>query len=1295
MDMSTSKRALALFLATAFLFTAIPMALDTPAPVQEAAALGETYVQIGYMNMEISFWNPLTIQMVEDYVACYLMYSALWTYDEDWSGPVGDLALEWSSEPQSNGSMNTYVTITDNAYFRNMDNLEDTSQKLTAYDVSWTFNLIMNNTGYTFDWYLNDIYLVEALSDTELVIKTTFVKATLIDDLSGVPILCEDYWSLLSQPMAKSMAPEDQYGTGPFVYEDHEESSWYAFKKAPHYFGDIEYGGERTVDIDGIMYRIYTDPGGIALALNSGDVDAVNLGGEVATYDEVLGVGTSLDIDKFAVSEPGICDVAINGIPDFFDTTTYYNGNPILRDPFVRKAIMMTLDKEYIVGTILGGLATQAASVVQPGYWQADINEYPFDPDAARQLLIDHGYSGDSDGDGLLEATSSAMAVQEGWCDVGDELSGFRCEAPDTDQNYYTIALNWVSDAAAGGVGLVAAQKSEGVMTSKAWYLSDYDIWVWHWGWGPEPIGAALTCWLTEEIRDGGYNCQGPMGPWWVHGETKDYAENYSTSPFVNASMIEEYGMDEEGFIGFSAFDQNISIAQQTLDIAERKVILDKLQQWVYDSYTENPPYYDVGLYGVSNAHFVGWGDWELHNGRPMTSDLLWTWFDLTPADNVAPEFTSDLSTDYQALINQDFFVTVQVKDRDGDPITVNCSWGDGAVADPVPLTGDTTIAQSVTFTHQYTVKESDLELRISAWDGLQNHEASTTAVVDVVDFLDYGPVISSMVGAPASPVYIEQVVEWTATASDAETDETGELKFTWVWDDGTFDVAVHSPTELGGSVTDTQTHTWSDIGTMVVEVWVFDGYQDDETSSEHNVTVSKTYTVLENTAPYSLSVSEILWTPDTWATVSGSAIDNDPDTLTFTWEWDDGTFNVTSVLNENPGSAVANSVKHMWDADGTYDVTLWVDDGNEHNESISVTATISSNPGPTALAVVQAPDPGAVDQEITFTASASDANGDPLTMTLEFGDDSLTVDTTEGGTTEAQTVVFTHTYTAEGPFSATLYADDGVTNSSLPFTVRVFENVAPEVSMQSSFVAAYNVTFEIAPIDVTDGDGDVVTIWYDWGDETPMTMGDPDDGYSATHVYMDVGTFTVKVYADDGMGHNDSISVPVSVSETNIKPRLVDLTLTPDADTYHVGDVITFTVKVMDPEGDSVTVVVDFGDDTDDQMVIETQPGVNATVNFTHAFEEIGDYSVVASVTDGEDHSDMTPSSRTTEVDIVGQSVDTNWILIGGILLLIVIVIVAALLLMKRKKGATPAGEDGMEGMAAPVDQSPPPPPS
>ena len=1310
MNLGISRSALALFLATAFLFTAVPLTVDTPSPVGEAeAAVGDGYVRVGYMNMEISFWNPLTINMVEDYVACYLMYSALWTYDEDWSGPVGDLALEWDQDVMADGSMETYVRITDNAYFRNMGDIESTSQKLTAYDVAWSFNMISNYTGYTFDWYLRDIDHIEVLSDTEIIINTTYEKATLIDDLSGVPILCEDYWSQLGSPVAKAMPPEDQFGTGPFVFEALLANSWYAFKTAPNYYGDDEYAGERTVDIPGIMYIVYTDVNSIALGLNSGDVDVVNLGGSVNTYQETLGVGTSLDIDKYAVSEPGICDVAINAIPDFWDVKGYYDSKLFLRDPAIRKAIMMTLDKSYIVGTLLDNLAEQAASVVQPGQWQADIDEYAFDPAAARLILIAAGYSADSDGNGLLEATSSSMAVQEGWCEVGDELSGIRCEAPDTDQTYYAIAQNWVPDAAVAGIGLVAAQRSEGIMTSKAWYLSDYDVWVWHWGWGPEPIGAALTCWLTEELREGGYNCQGPMGEWWVHGASDEaidestgelYTENYTTSPFVDAAMIEEFDMTNESFTGFSSFDQNISIAQRTIDPDERKVILDRLQQVIYDSYTENPPYYDLGLYGVSNANFRGWGNWSEHNGRPITSDLLWVWFDLVPADNLTPEFTSPLSTEYQALVGSEFIVTVQVKDVDGDPIEVNCSWGDGDVELPEELLGDTTVATEITFTHTYDAEASDLLLKISAWDGQQNHEISTSALVDAVTELDYGPVFvsGSLVGTPASPVYVDQAVEWSVSASDAETDETGELKFTWDWDDDTYDVGTQTPTELGGVVTDTQTHTWTEGGTKEVRVWIYDGYGDDEASVIHNVSALKTYTVLEDTAPYSLSVSDISWRPGSWVPITGTAIDDDPGTLTFTWVWDDDTFNVTEVDNTNPGSTVSNSVMHTWAADGDYPVTLWVDDGEDgHNMSVTTTAVISStaNAKPTALSLVQDPDPGWVDEDITFTASANDGNGDALTMTLEFGDGELAVATTEGGTTAAQTVTFTHTYTTEGPFSATLYVDDGTDNTSLAsVTVRVNLNSPPEISLQSSFNTAYNTTFEMAPMEVSDADGDVVTVWYDWGDETPMTMGDAEDLYSATHVYKAIDTFTVTVYADDGTGlegHNKSATVPVTVSEGNFRPQVTNLVKSPATSMHYVGDVITFTVTFIDTEGNNVTVRIVFDDGTSDEETVDTEPMIASTVNFTHAYEEVKDFVVVASVTDGEDHSNMTAHSRPMDVQVLSQPSETNWLLIGGIFLLIVVVIAVAVLLMKRKKGAQPAGDAGMEGMVDP--ENPPPP--
>ncbi len=278
-------------------------------------------------------------------------------------------------------------------------------------------------------------------------------------------------------------------------------------------------------------------------------------------------------------------------------------------------------------------------------------------------MLIDAGYDQDDDGDGLLEAGPTALAVTEDWCNEGDELSGIRCEAPDTDPNYFQVAQVWQGDAVDAGIGLEAAQLSEGVMTNIAWYKCDYDIWVWHWGWGPEPIGGALSCWMIEEILTGGDNCQMPMGDWW-----------YDDDNYTNA--LAERGLDLDH--RWSEFDEVMALAQRTIDVDARKLLINDLQQMVYDSYAEYPPYYDLGLYAYSEANFVNWGNWEEHPGRTTSSDLLWVWYDLESASNVAPTFVSGLSPTYENLVNTPFEVTVSVMDADGDDLTVNCSWGDG-----------------------------------------------------------------------------------------------------------------------------------------------------------------------------------------------------------------------------------------------------------------------------------------------------------------------------------------------------------------------------------------------------------------------------------------------------------------------------------------------------------------------------------------------------------------------------------------------------------------------------------------
>ncbi len=284
---------------------------------------------------------------------------------------------------------------------------------------------------------------------------------------------------------------------------------------------------------------------------------------------------------------------------------------------------------------------------------------------------------------------------------VGTPLTGIRCQAPDTDPTYYDITIAWRDWAAEAGIGFDSTQESEGYMTTTSWYQADYDIWVWHWGWGPEPLGGALSCWVTSEIEEGGDNCQKPMGPWWYG------PDNYTDAPSA-------WGLTGP----YSAFDQNFSVASETLDVTERKAIVDKLQQWVYDSYCENPPYYDLGLYGFTDVRFSGWGDWEAHNGRPITSDLLWTWFDLVPAANKPPIFNTGLLSLYEPKVNTTQTFSVTISDPEDDPIQVNWSAGDGIGSYTQDVTGTTSEPTTITWDYTYlTPTTESLEAKVTIWD--------------------------------------------------------------------------------------------------------------------------------------------------------------------------------------------------------------------------------------------------------------------------------------------------------------------------------------------------------------------------------------------------------------------------------------------------------------------------------------------------------------------------------------------------------------------------------------------------
>jgi peptide/nickel transport system substrate-binding protein len=81
-----------------------------------------------------------------------------------------------------------------------------------------------------------------------------------------------------------------------------------------------------------------------------------------------------------------------------------YDGFCPFKDVNVRRAIILGIDRFTIVETLLEGKTTVPGHQWPNSYWDSGLQPDPFDPDQAKALLDQAGYT-DTDGDGVREGT--------------------------------------------------------------------------------------------------------------------------------------------------------------------------------------------------------------------------------------------------------------------------------------------------------------------------------------------------------------------------------------------------------------------------------------------------------------------------------------------------------------------------------------------------------------------------------------------------------------------------------------------------------------------------------------------------------------------------------------------------------------------------------------------------------------------------------------------------------------------------------------------------------------------------
>jgi PKD repeat protein len=214
--------------------------------------------------------------------------------------------------------------------------------------------------------------------------------------------------------------------------------------------------------------------------------------------------------------------------------------------------------------------------------------------------------------------------------------------------------------------------------------------------------------------------------------------------------------------------------------------------------------------------------------------------------------------------------------------------------------------------------------------------------------------------------------------------------------------------------------------------------------------------------------------------------------------------------------------VRHTYQKGGSYRATLTVDDGKE--TTCSVARDVAQvNVNATPVVSVEDVQATCVGKAVAFKAAASDADGDKVNLTWDFGDGT----TAQGGTS------MTHTYSSGGFFAVTVTADDGRGSTCSISSAKAYVEVnsPPAADAGENQVCCLNQEVTFDGSGSSDPDDDQLSYNWNFGD------GGGAEGVKVKHTYDKSGTFKVTLDVNDGSGTPCNADSDGFTAVVNAKP--------------------------------------------------------------------------------------------------------------------------------------------------------------
>ena len=328
----------------------------------ESAAGGGTLIWMSHQ--EIAGLGPNDLGATMQSIMIGAIHSSLVGYDVEYN-MYNDLSESHEVEPD--GKKYTFK-LRQGVKFHN-------GEELKASDVKYTFDYYRDEkNAATIQSNFTGVGSIDTPDDYTVVVNMDTVNAASLINWASLPIVPAKYHAEVGDAKY-STAP---IGTGPFKVKEWKASEYTELEANADYFR-----GAPAVDL--IRMEVVPEDAVRKAALDTGDADS-------SAWP--LLVEDSLALEK----EPNFKVYRTPG--DSIKHFPINNEKPYFADKRCRQALMYALDRQRIIDDLWNGAAQVAHSNIPPNsqYYNANLNQYAFDPEKAKALLDEAGWVAGADG---------------------------------------------------------------------------------------------------------------------------------------------------------------------------------------------------------------------------------------------------------------------------------------------------------------------------------------------------------------------------------------------------------------------------------------------------------------------------------------------------------------------------------------------------------------------------------------------------------------------------------------------------------------------------------------------------------------------------------------------------------------------------------------------------------------------------------------------------------------------------------------------------------------------------------